>query len=205
MKIGVLPRNIDRESVDILHRTHFGTDHDPLSLLMQGVRCALSDGWGGSLIATEIQDILFGTPKVKTIEANLGVLDENYVNIVLHGHEPILSAKIAEVATSKSLRVCQVQGAKGVNVVGMCCTGNEILMRQGVPIAGNELHQELAVMTGAVEAVVVDVQCIYPALADLSKLFPYKIYYNKRPGKIPRCYSYPVLKRIMPIPSLKRS
>lgn len=186
MKIGVLPRNIDRESVDILHRTHFGTDHDPLSLLMQGVRCALSDGWGGSLIATEIQDILFGTPKVKTIEANLGVLDENYVNIVLHGHEPILSAKIAEVATSKKFEeYAKSKGAKGVNVVGMCCTGNEILMRQGVPIAGNELHQELAVMTGAVEAVVVDVQCIYPALADLSKCFHTKFITTSDQAKFP--------------------
>ncbi|WP_022851122.1 anaerobic carbon-monoxide dehydrogenase catalytic subunit [Limisalsivibrio acetivorans] len=172
MTIGVLPRNIDREAVDILQRTHFGTDHDPLSLLMQGVRCSLSDGWGGSLIATELQDILFGTPTVKSVQANLGVIDEDYVNIVVSGHEPILSAKIVEIAMSKAMKEYAVsKGAKGVNVVGMCCTGNEILMRQGVSIAGNELHQELAVMTGAVEAVVVDVQCIFPSLADLSKCF----------------------------------
>src|SRR5512133_566004 len=55
-EIGLLPRGIDREAVDILHRTHFGCDADPLSLVAQSVRCALSDGWGGSLIATELQD-----------------------------------------------------------------------------------------------------------------------------------------------------
>ncbi|MGE4266772.1 MAG: anaerobic carbon-monoxide dehydrogenase catalytic subunit [Deferribacterales bacterium] len=191
MKIGILPRNIDRESVDILHRTHFGTDHDPVSLLMQGVRCSLSDGWGGSLIATEIQDILFGTPTVKSVSANLGVIDIDYVNIVVSGHEPILSAKIVERATCKEMREYAVsKGAKGINVVGMCCTGNEILMRQGIAVAGNELHQELAVMTGAVEAVVVDVQCIYPALGDLTKCFHTKFISTSDQAKFPGATHY---------------
>ncbi|KAA0256872.1 anaerobic carbon-monoxide dehydrogenase catalytic subunit [Deferribacter autotrophicus] len=171
-KMGLLPRGIDREAVDILHRTHFGCDADPLSLMMQTVRCALSDGWAGSLIATEIQDILFGTPTIKTVKANLGVLDAEYVNIIIHGHEPILSEKVVEIALSEEMQeAARKVGAKGVNVAGLCCTGNELLMRQGVGIAGNELHSELAIMTGAVEAMVVDVQCIYPSLAKLSNCF----------------------------------
>ncbi len=171
-KIGIIPRNIDREIVDIMHRTHIGVDNEPVSLIMQGVRASLGDGWGGSLIATEIQDILFGTPKVHTIEANLGVLSEDEVNIIIHGHEPVLSEKIVEASQKPELiEYARNKGAKGINVAGMCCTGNEILMRHNVPIAGNELHQELAVITGAVEAMVVDVQCIFPALANLSKCF----------------------------------
>ncbi len=171
-KIGIIPRNIDREIVDIMHRTHIGVDNEPLSLIMQGVRASLGDGWGGSLIATEIQDILFGTPKVHTIEANLGVLSENEVNIIIHGHEPVLSEKIVEVAQKEELvKYAKSKGAEGINIAGMCCTGNEILMRHNVPIAGNELHQELAIVTGAVEAMIVDVQCIFPALANLSKCF----------------------------------
>ncbi len=170
--MGVLPRNIDREIVDIMHRTHIGVDNDPLSLILQGIRAALGDGWGGSLIATECQDILFGTPKVHTVYANLGVLSPDEVNIVIHGHEPVLSEKIVEIALKKELiEYAKSKGAAGINVAGMCCTGNEILMRHNVPIAGNELHQELAVLTGAVEAMIVDVQCIFPALANLTKCF----------------------------------
>ncbi len=169
---GVIPRNIDREIVDIMHRTHIGVDNEPLSLIIQGIRASLGDGWGGSLIATECQDILFGTPKVHTVEANLGVLSDNEVNIVIHGHEPVLSEKIVEAAqSSELLKYAESKGAAGINVVGMCCTGNEILMRHNVPLAGNELHQELAVITGSVEAMVVDVQCIFPALANLSRCF----------------------------------
>lgn len=185
-KIGILPRNIDREIVDIMHRTHIGVDNDPVSLLFQGVRAALGDGWGGSLIATEIQDVLFGTPRVKTIMANLGVIDADYVNIVAHGHEPILSEKIVEIASSEEMQsLAQKYGAKGVNVVGMCCTGNELLMRQGIPIAGNVLHQELAVMTGAIEAVVVDVQCIYPALGQLTACFHTRFISTSDQAKFP--------------------
>ncbi len=171
-RIGLMPRGIDREAVDILHRTHFGCDADPLTLVAQTVRCSLGDGWGGSLIATELQDILFGTPTVRTIKANLGVLDAEMVNIIVHGHEPILSEKVVELARSAKMnKAAEAVGAKGVNVAGLCCTGNEILMRQGVGVAGNLLHSELAIMTGAVEALVVDVQCIFPSLADLSSCY----------------------------------
>jgi carbon-monoxide dehydrogenase catalytic subunit len=170
--IGILPRSIDREIVDIMHRTHFGVDHGPLSLIAQGVRAAIGDGWGGSLIATEIQDVIFGTPKIREATANLGVLDKERVNIVIHGHEPVLSEKIVELAAGEEMqKLARDKGAKGVNVVGICCSGNEILMRHGIPIAGNELQQELAIITGAVELMSVDVQCIFPALAELSQCF----------------------------------
>lgn len=185
-KTGLLPRAIDREAVDILHRTHFGCDHDPLSLVAQSVRCSLSDGWGGSLIATELQDILLGSPTIRPVKANLGVLEAESVNVVVHGHEPILSAKVVEMAQSPECRAAaEAVGAKRVNVVGLCCTGNEVLLRQGVGMAGNESHSELAIMTGAVDAMVVDVQCIYPALADLASCFHTKFVTTSEQAKIP--------------------
>ena len=173
---GILPRSIDREIVESLHRTHIGTDHDPVSILLHGLKTALGDAWGGSLIATELQDVLFGTPKVIKAEANLGVLKEDYVNIVVHGHEPVLSEKIVEAAQDPELlELAEKLGAKGINVVGMCCTGLEVLMRHGIPIAGNFLQQEMAIVTGAVEAMVVDVQCIMPATVDVARCFHTKI------------------------------
>ncbi len=189
----LLPRNIDREVVDILHRTHYGTDHEPKNLLAQGVRCALADGWGGSLIATELQDVLFGTPTVQRTRANLGVLDEAAVNLVVHGHEPILSEKIIEAAKSPEMQdLARARGASGVNVVGMCCTVNEALMRQGVEMAGNHLHQELAIMTGAVEALVVDVQCIFPVMADLARCFHTRFITTSEAARFPGSLHIPL-------------
>lgn len=175
-KIGIEPRGIDREIVEIMHRTHIGVDHDVLSLIAQGLRASLSDGWGGSLIATELQDILFGTPKIGKTEANLGVLQKDKVNIILHGHEPVLSEKIVDAAREpKLIEYAKSKGASGINVAGMCCTGVEILMRRNIPIAGNFLQQELAIVTGAVEAMVVDVQCIMPSLVDVASCYHTKI------------------------------
>jgi len=172
----VLPRGIDREVVEALHRTHIGDDQDAEHILQHAIRVGLSDGWGGSMIATDIADILFGTPAPVLGQANLGVLKDDMVNVVLHGHEPTLSQMIvAATQDPEIIEYAKKAGAKGVNLSGICCTANEILMRQGIPAAGNFLHQELAILTGSVEAMVVDVQCIMQALVDLASKFHTKI------------------------------
>ncbi|NOX45055.1 MAG: anaerobic carbon-monoxide dehydrogenase catalytic subunit [Caldiserica bacterium] len=171
-RLGIMPRGIDREVVEIMHRTTMGVDADYRNIILQGMRCALADGWGGSMIATDLQDVLFGTPSPLRARVNLGVLDPEAVNIVVHGHEPTLSEMIVLAARDPELRrLAEEVGARGINIAGICCTANEILMRHGIPVAGNFLHQELAVMTGVVDAMVVDVQCIMPALSDLVKHF----------------------------------
>jgi len=168
-ELGIEPRGIDREIVECMHRTHMGVDNNATHILLQGLRTGLSDGWGGSMIATDVQDILFGTPQPKKSTVNLGVLSRDKVNVIVHGHEPILSEMIVEAAEDPELlKLARDKGAAGINVAGICCTGNETLMRHGTPIAGTFLQQELAVITGAVEAMVVDVQCVMPSLGELT-------------------------------------
>jgi carbon-monoxide dehydrogenase catalytic subunit len=173
---GVVPRGIDREVVEALHRTHIGDDQDPEHILDHAIRTSLADGWGGSMIATDVSDILFGTPAPILGEANLGVLRDDMVNVVVHGHEPTLSQMIvAATQDPEIIEYAKAAGAKGVNLSGICCTANEILMRQGIPAAGNFLHQELSILTGSVEAMIVDVQCIMQALVGLAENFHTKI------------------------------
>jgi len=168
----IAPRAIDREVVEILHRTHAGNDQDAEHLLDQAMRCALADGWGGSMLATDLADILFGTPAPVRSEANLGVLQPDMVNVIIHGHEPTLSEMLVVAAQDPELLAyAQTKGAKGINLAGICCTANEVLIREGIPLAGNFLQQELAILTGAVEAMVVDVQCIMEGLSPLAQQF----------------------------------
>lgn len=172
----VWPRGVDREVVEALHRTHIGDDQDPVHILHHAIRTALADGWGGSMIATDVSDILFGTPAPILGQANLGVIKENMVNVVIHGHEPSLSEMLVAVSQDPEIiAYAKAAGADGIQLSGICCTANETLMRQGIPAAGNFLHQELAIMTGAVEAMVVDVQCIMQALVGLAQNFHTKI------------------------------
>jgi carbon-monoxide dehydrogenase catalytic subunit len=180
-----VPRGIDREVVEVLHRTHIGDDQDAEHILDSAVRCALSDGWGGSMLATDISDVLFGTPSPLLSQANLGVLKDNEVNIIVHGHEPTLSEMIvAATADPELIEYAKTKGAEGINLAGICCTANETLMRQGVPPAGNFLNQELAILTGAVEAMVVDVQCIMQAIAPLSEKFHTEVITTSKKVKI---------------------
>ena len=185
-KLGILPRGIDREIVEAMHRVHMGVDTDYKNIILHGLRCALSDGWGGSMIATDLQDIMFASPTPVRAKINLGVLKEDRVNIVVHGHEPILSEMAVKAASDPELlELTKKVGAKGINIVGMCCTANEILMRHGIPVAGNFLQQELAIITGAVEVMMVDVQCIMPALGDVASCFHTQLITTSPKAKFP--------------------
>ncbi len=173
---GVNPRNVDREIVECMHRTTVGVDQDYKNLLKQGVRTSLADGWGGAMIATDLQDVMFGSPTPLQAEANLGIMKEDHVNIIVHGHEPLLSEMIIAAAQSQEmLDYAATKGAKGIQLGGICCTANEMLQRHGVPPAGNFLQQELAVITGACDSMVVDVQCVMQNLANVAKCFHTKI------------------------------
>ena len=171
-KAEIAPRAIDREVSQSLHMTHMGCSSLPEALIRQSLRAGLSDGWGGSMMGTEFSDVLFGTPKPVDTTANIGVMEKDMVNIIVHGHDPSLSEMIVFYANDpEMIAYAKSMGAKGINIAGVCCTSNEVAMRHGIPMAGNFLSQENVVLTGACEAIVVDVQCIFPALGPLSKCF----------------------------------
>ena len=184
-KAGIIPRGIDREIVEAMHRIHMGVDADYVNILLHAMRTSLSDGWGGSMAATECSDILFGTPKPLTSWSNLATLSREKVNIVLHGHNPLLSQMIVNAAEDPELiRFAEEKGAEGINLVGMCCTGNELLMRSGIPLAGSFFDQELAIATGAVEAMIVDYQCIYHSIPATAGCFHTKVVTTSTKAKI---------------------
>ncbi len=185
-KWGIVPRGVDREITESMHRTHMGVDHDPDNLLLSTLKVSLADGWGGCMISTDITDILFGTPKPVKAEASFGIFKEDEVNLIVHGHEPSLAEIIVDVVNEpEMIEYAKSKGAKGINLGGMCCTANEILMRHGIPTAGGFTNQELAILTGLVDAISVDVQCIMPALVELSKKFHTKVITTSYKAKIP--------------------
>lgn len=167
---GVTPRGVDREVCEMMHRTHMGVDQEYSNIMKQGARCSLADGWGASMLSTELTDVMFGTPVPRRAIIDLGVLKKDMVNITVHGHEPLLAESICLAAEEEDmLALAKKVGAKGINLAGVCCTGNEILMRRGIPVAGSFVQQEMVLATGAVEAMVVDVQCVMQSVAQVVK------------------------------------
>ncbi|HKK90524.1 MAG TPA: anaerobic carbon-monoxide dehydrogenase catalytic subunit [Desulfobacteraceae bacterium] len=185
-KSGITPRGIDRETSEMMHRTHMGVDNDWVSLLTQGLRNALSDGWGGSMIATEVSDILFGVPAPKPTMVNAGVLKKDQVNIVVHGHNPVVSEMVSKACISEEmLALAKANGADGINLAGVCCTGNELLMRRGIAMAGNHLMTELILSTGAVDMMIVDYQCIMPSIGKVAACYHTKMVSTSDKARFP--------------------
>jgi len=171
-KQGIVPRGAMREIMELMHRSHMGVDQDYENITKQCSRTALADGWGGSMVATEISDILFGTPSPVSIEVNMGVLKEDQVNVIIHGHEPnLFESMIESVNEPTFLEAAKQAGAKGINLVGMCCSGAEVLVRHAIPHAGNFMSTETILVTGAVDAMAVDVQCIKQGLVKVADCY----------------------------------
>ena len=186
LKLGVVPTGVDSQVADIMHRTTYGVDADPVNLLLGGIKCALAD-YAACHQATDMADILFGTPKPVVSKACLGVLKKEMVNIALHGHNPLLSDMVVQVAGDADLVAkAKAAGAAGINLVGICCTGNEVMVRHGVPLATSSVSQETAILTGALDGLVVDYQCIMPSLATVAECYHTKLMttipFAKMPG-----------------------
>ncbi len=185
-KLGILPRGIDREVTEMMHRTHMGVDNDYVNILLHGFRTALADGLGGSMIGTELSDVLFGVPQPATSQVNLGVIRPDQVNILLHGHNPVVSEMVARAVEDPELvQRARDVGAEGIGLVGLCCTGNELLMRRGIPMAGNHLMTELVLVTGAVDMMIVDYQCIMPALPQIAGCYHTKFVSTSPKARFP--------------------
>lgn len=187
VKHGVVPTGIDSHVADMMHRTTYGVDADPVNLLLGGIQCSLAD-YSASYMATDLADILFGTPQPVVSRACLGVLKKNAVNIALHGHSPILSDMVVQAAEDEDL-IAEAKAAgatDGINLVGICCTGNEVLMRHGVPLATSSVSQETAIITGVLDGLVVDYQCIMPALADVAECYHTKLMTTMAIAKMPK-------------------
>jgi carbon-monoxide dehydrogenase catalytic subunit len=185
-RLDIAPRGVDREVVEMMHRTHMGVDQEYHNIMLQASRCSLADGWGSSMLSTELTDIMFGTPVPRRAIVDLGCLKIDQVNITVHGHEPLLAEALCLAAQEEDmLGLAKKAGAKGINLAGVCCTGNEILMRRGIPVAAGFIQQEMALATGAVEAMVVDVQCVMQSVSEVAKNFHTDINTTNYRAKMP--------------------
>ena len=172
-ELGLVPKGIDHEVSEIMHRTLYGVDADPVNLLLGGLRCGVAD-LAGCYMGTDLADIMFGTPKPVVSSANLAALKKESVNIALHGHNPVLSEVIVKVADEMQGEA-EKAGADKINIVGICCTGNELMQRHGIPSCTHSVSQEMAIITGALDAMIVDYQCIMPSVASLAECMGTKV------------------------------
>jgi carbon-monoxide dehydrogenase catalytic subunit len=179
-KWGIIPKGIDREITEAIHSSNIGVDHEPDNLLLSSLKVSLADGWGGSMISTDLSDILFGTPQPVMADAGFGIFKEDDVNLIIVGHEPSLAKKIMDLVSKPDIiEYAKSKDAKGINL------GEIFIMRHGISNAGGFTNQELCIMTGIIDAVAVDVQCIMPTLVEVANNFHTKIITTSRKARSP--------------------
>ncbi|MDD4476928.1 MAG: anaerobic carbon-monoxide dehydrogenase catalytic subunit [Patescibacteria group bacterium] len=184
LKVGVIPGSVGKEILNGKHMFSMGVMADYVAFMAYAIRMGVAD-IVSMIICSELQDVLLGIPALICSEIGFSVLDVSKVNIVVHGHDPLLVEKIVELSKDAGyIEKAKKSGASGINIVGCCCTGNEILMRHGIHLAGSNLQQELIIATGLVEAFVVDVQCIFPNIINVSRCFHTKIVTSSEFAKI---------------------
>lgn len=169
---GILINGGCPEIMEAMNRIAMGMDHDVENLLLGACRLGLVDAYCGMSPATTIQDILLGTPQIVRIKTNLTVIKPDQINVAVHGHIPFLADSVVMAAEEYN---SDVNNKPKINVVGLCCTGMEVLMRKGINFAGDILQQELAIATGALELMVVDIQCTQPGIVNAARKFHTKI------------------------------
>jgi carbon-monoxide dehydrogenase catalytic subunit len=181
--LGIMPGGPLSELRDAMTMTMSNINTDPVSLLLTTMKLAIATGYMGLMATTTLQDIVLGNPQIGVSQADLGIIDPDTVNIVAHGHVPYVAvAVLKELETNTELQNrAKALGASGIRLYGSMDTGQELLQRMGTAgkgfagQLGNWLTQELMVATGAIDLVMMDLNCSIPGLKLAADKFHTKI------------------------------
>lgn len=181
-KLGIIPGGVHSEIRDALTKTMSNINTDPVDLLLTALRLSIATGYMGLVGTVTMQDILLGSPQLSATEADLGAVDPSRVNILAHGHVPLMATAVLQAVQSEEmLKLAREAGATGIDVHGSMCTGQELMQRQTTTAqgfksqTGNWLHQEYTVATGAVDLVMMDMNCSIPGLKEVADKFHTKL------------------------------
>jgi len=172
-ELGIMPGGVFQESMYATSSCLTNVDGNYVSLALKGLRLGIATAYGAQIPLELAQDALFGTPTPHPIKVDLGIIDPEYVNIVVNGHEPMVGAALIAAAHEPAAQEkAKAAGAKGLRIVGSIETGQELVQRFEVDdvfvgLTGNWLSEELAVATGGIDVFAADMNCTVPTLGAL--------------------------------------
>ncbi|RLI76096.1 carbon-monoxide dehydrogenase catalytic subunit [Archaeoglobales archaeon] len=173
-KLGIFPSGVFQELLVVGSSSMTNVDTNYVSLAKKSMSMGIATCMAAQIALEVIQDILFGTPMPHESYADLGILDPEYVNIAVDGHEPFVGAALIKLAESEEVQnKAKEVGAKGLRIIGFIETGQELIQRFDSPvfagIVGNWIVQEFALATGAVDVFAADMNCALPSLSEYQR------------------------------------
>lgn len=173
-KLGIIPSGVFQELLTVGTSAMTNVDSNYVSLAKKSMAMSIATCLAGQLSLEIIQDILFGTPMPHESHADLGILDPEFVNVAVDGHEPFVAVALIKLAEREEFqRRAKEAGAKGLRIIGFIETGQEVLQRIDSPvfagIVGNWIVQEFALATSCIDVFAADMNCALPSLPEYQR------------------------------------
>ena len=129
-----------------------------------------------------MNDIIMGPPQISMDPVGFRIIDPEYINIMITGHQQSMFADLEEKLESEIVqKSAELVGAKGIRIVGCTCVGQDYQARSGCykdvycGHAGNNYTSEAVLMTGCVDLVVSEFNCTIPGIEPICEQLDIKM------------------------------
>lgn len=169
--LGILPGGANAEIVKGVVKCSTNLNSDPVDMLLTCLKLGISTGLYGLTLTNLLNDVMLGEPEIRLAPVGLGVIDPDYINIMITGHQHSCFSYLQDRLTDPDVTAKAVAaGAKGFRLVGCTCVGQDLQLRGAhyeevfVGHAGNNYTSEAVLATGAIDAVLSEFNCTLPGI-----------------------------------------
>ena len=170
-ELGILPGGAKSEVFHGVVKCSTNLNSDPVDMLTDCLKLGISTGLYGLTLTNLLNDVLLGEPELRMAPVGLRVIDPDYINIMITGHQHTIFVDLQEKLISKeAVEKAKAVGAKGFKLGGCTCVGQDLQLRGSHYTevfdghAGNNYTSEAVLATGAIDAVISEFNCTLPGI-----------------------------------------
>lgn len=170
-ELNILPGGAKGEVFHGVVKCSTNLNSDPVDMYTDCLKLGISTGIYGLTLTNLLNDVLLGEPELRMAPVGLRVIDPDYINIMITGHQHTIFVDLQERLTSKeAVAKAQEAGAKGFKLVGCTCVGQDLQLRGAHYTevfdghAGNNYTSEAVLATGGIDAVLSEFNCTLPGI-----------------------------------------
>ncbi len=181
-KLNILPGGGKSEVFDAIVKTSTNLSSDPVDMLLHALNLGISTGLYGLTLTNILNDIMLGEPVIRKAPVGFKVVDENYINIMITGHQHSVISYLQErLIHADVTKLANEVGAKGFKLVGCTCVGQDLQLRGEhykevfSGHAGNNFTSEALLSTGGIDLILSEFNCTLPGIEPIADEYKVKM------------------------------
>lgn len=170
-ELGILPGGAKSEVFHGVVKCSTNLNSDPVNMLLDCLKLGISTGIYGLVLTNLLNDIVLGEPQIRLAPVGLRVIDPDYINIMITGHQHSMFTYLQKRLGDEDVKEkARKAGAKGFKLVGCTCVGQDLQLRGAHYTevfdghAGNNYTSEAILATGAIDGVISEFNCTLPGI-----------------------------------------